>query len=436
MKTELKKLKNSEVEINFELDEKEFEEYLQKALEHLKEHVKVDGFRKGNVPKEMVEKRVGQENVLMEAGDLAVKKTYSKFVVDNKLEPIGDPDVQIVKIAKGNPFLFKVIVAVLPEVELPDYKEIVASVKVGKVEVDEKEIEEAIVYLQKSRAIFTDKTTGAEKKDYVKIEYQNEHIGGGKPVKDMFILGEAGFLPDFEDNLLGMKPGDEKEFTAKFPANTPNEMGSDASEAGSAGSPVSGKEGTFKVKMVAIQVMALPGINDEFAKQLGAFDTLVALKENLKTGISLEKGENERMRARGEMVSKIAEKIKFELPEKMVAYEQERLLEDMKNQIASQFKISFEEYLASVKKTEEEIKSSFKLEAEKRIKNFLVLRQIGKVETIEVSAPELEEEMNKVSKRYSKEQLEKIDINELREYSKGAIFNEKVFNFLETFSPK
>ena len=441
MKTELKKLKNSEVEINFELDEKEFEEYLGKALAHLKEHVKVDGFRKGNVPKEMVEKQVGQENLLMDAGDLAVKKTYSKFVVENKLEPIGDPDVQIVKIAKGNPFLFKVTVAVLPEIELPDYKEIVSQVKVGKVEVDEKEIEEAIVYLQKSRATFTDKTTGAEKKDYVKIEYQNEHIGGGKPVKDMFILGEAGFLPDFEDNLLGMKPGDEKEFTAKFPENTPDKS-------------LAGKEGVFKVKMVAIQVMDLPQINDEFAKQLGAFDTLVALKENLKTGIGLEKGENERMRARGEMVSKIAEKIypvksaeggvsqdakqfngvKFELPEKMVKYEQERLFEDMKNQIASQFKIGLEEYLASVKKTEEEIKSSFKLEAEKRIKNFLVLRQIGKAENIEVSATELEEEMNKVSKRYSKEQLEKIDINELREYSKGAIFNEKVFQFLENLS--
>src|SRR3989338_10069679 len=126
MKTDLKKLEKSLVEINFELDEKEFQTYLDKALEHLKSHVKMDGFRKGNVPKEMVEKQVGPENLLMEAGDLAVNDSYKKFVEENKLEPIGPPDVKIIKIAKGNPFLFKVTVSVLPEITLPDYKEIVS----------------------------------------------------------------------------------------------------------------------------------------------------------------------------------------------------------------------------------------------------------------------------------------------------------------------
>ncbi len=426
MKTELKKLKNSEIEVNFELDEKEFEEYLQRALLHLKEHVKVDGFREGQVPLEMVAKKAGTENVLMEAGDLAVKKSYSKFVKENNLEPIGDPDVQIIKIAKGNPFLFKVTVAVLPEIELPDYKTIASKIKGNEISVDEKEIEEAIVYLQKSRAKFTMENRSAQAKDFVEIEYINKDINGGKEVKDRFILGDGGFVKDFEDNLLGMKSGEEKEFTSKLPENMPDKT-------------MAGKNSSFKVKMVSVQKMELPEINDEFAKQLGAFDSLVALKSNLKEGIGLEKNENERMRARGEMVSRIAEKVfdlpaQAGLPEKMVKYEQERLFEDLKNQIASQFKISFEEYLASVKKTEEEIRGSFKLEAGKRIKNFLVLRQIGKAENIEVSTSELEEEMNKVSKRYSKEQLEKIDIHELREYSKGAIFNEKVFQFLEKLS--
>ena len=141
------------------------------------------------------------------------------------------------------------------------------------------------------------------------------------------------------------------------------------------------------------------------------------------------------------MVSKITEKVKFDLPEKMVEYEQARLFEDLKNQIAKNFKMPFEDYLSSIKKTEEEIKASFTLEAEKRIKNFLVLRQIGKVENIEVSEKELEEEMNKALKKYSiptgrqaKDQLEKIDINELKDYNKGAIFNEKVFQFLENTS--
>ena len=122
MKTELKKLKNSEIGIEFELTAEEFAKHFEKALLHLKDHVKMDGFRKGHVPASMVEEKVGKENLLMEAGDLAVKKSYHTFLKENNIEVIGGPDVQILKIAKGNPLLFKVKVSVLPEIELPNYK--------------------------------------------------------------------------------------------------------------------------------------------------------------------------------------------------------------------------------------------------------------------------------------------------------------------------
>ncbi len=420
MKTEIKKLPKSELEINFELDEIEFVGFIDKALEHLKGHVKMDGFRKGHVPKEMVEKKVGQENLLMEAGDLAVKDAYTKFVIEQKLEPIGEPEVKITKIAKGSPLLFTAKVSVLPDIELPDYKKIVGEIKGLEISVEPKEIDEALIYLQKSRAKFSQIDRAAENKDFVEIEYTNENINSGKVVKDRFILGEGGFMKDFEDNVLGMKAGDEKEFTAKFPDNAPNNL--------------AGKESSFKVKMLSVQKMELQEINDEFAKSLGMFDSLVKLKENLLGGITLEKKEAELQRKRGEILQKISEKIKFELPEKMVEYEQKRLLEDLKMQVQSQFKLEFEDYLKSVKKTEEEVKATFKLDAEKRIKNFLVLRQIGKAENVEVSEAELDEEANRELKKYSKEQAAKIDIRQLKEYSKGAVFNEKVFQKLESFS--
>ncbi len=437
MKTEIKKLPKSELEIDFELSDVEFAVFIDKALEHLKGHVKMDGFRKGHVPKEMVEQRVGQENLLMEAGDLAVKDAYTKFVVEQKLEPIGEPEVKITKIAKGNPLLFTIKVAVLPDIKLPDYKKIVSEIKGLEVSVEPKEIDEALVYLQKSRAKFSQVDKPAGLKDFVEIEYTNENINSGKIVKDRFILGEGGFMKDFEDNVLEMKAGEEKEFRAKFPDNAPNNL--------------AGKESSFKVKMLSVQKMELAEINDEFAKSLGMFDSLVKLKENLLGGITLEKKEAELQRKRGEILQKISEKIKFyteggsppkdgqaasggELPEKMVEYEQKRLLEDLKMQVQSQFKLEFEEYLKSVKKTEEEIKASFKVDAEKRIKNFLVLRQIGKAENVEVTEEELTEEANREMKKYSKEQAAKIDIRQLKEYSKGAVFNEKVFQKLESFS--
>src|SRR5581483_3815291 len=186
-------------------------------------------------------------------------------------------------------------------------------------------------------------------------------------------------------------------------------------------------------KMLAVHTMELPEISDEFAKALGAFDNLVALKENLKEGITLEKKESEKQRRRGEMLEKISGQITFDIPEKMVDFEEQRLLDDLKNQVNSQFKISFEQYLASVKKTEEEIKKSYRVEAEKRIKNFLVLRQIGKQEKVEVSQEEIAQEVTRLTKNYSQEQLRQLDRNQLKEYSKGAIYNEKVFQILETF---
>src|SRR3989344_4069954 len=411
MKTDFKKLEKSQMEINFELTSEEFNKYIDKALESLKKQVKMDGFRQGNVPKEIVEREVGQENLLMEAGDLAVKESYTKFVNENNLEPIGNPEVQILKIAKGNPFSFKVKVSLLPEIELPDYKKIASEVKSIEISVDEKEIEEALNYLQKSHAKFSQIDRGVEKGDFVEIEYSNENINKDKEIRDKFIMGEGGFMKDFEDNLIGMKAGDIKEFKSKFPDGTPNKE-------------LAGKESLFKVKVISVQKMELQEINDEFAKSLGVFDNLVKLKENLREGITIEKEEMEKQRKRGEILEKVSLKINFDLPETMIEYEQIRLFEDLKNQVAQNAKIDFDEYLKSIKKTEEEIKKSFRNEAEKMIKNFLVLRQIGKQENIEVTGEELEEELNKSIKNYTKEQLDKIDINQMKEYTKGAIFNE------------
>ncbi len=423
MKTNQQKLEKSQVEITFELDEQEFSKYIDKALEHLKSHVKMDGFRKGKVPANMIEEKVGAESLLMEAGDIAVKESYGKYVTDNNLEPIGPPEVQIKKIAKGNPFLFTVKIEVLPDVELPDYKTIASKVKGLEVSVSPQEVDDAIIYLQKSRAKFSQIDRPAEKKDFIEINYSNEHINQGKEIKDKFVLGDGGFQPGFEDNMVGMNVGDKKEFVSRFPDNHPDKS-------------LAGKDATFKVELVSVQKMELPEINDQFAKELGAFDTLVALKENIKEGVAVEKKESERQRKRGDILESISKEAKFELPEKMVIYEQGRLFENLKTQMTQNLKITFEEYLSSIEKTEEEIKASYRLEAEKRIKGFLILRQMARTEKVEVSDAEIQEEMNKFVRSYSKEQIDKIDIKQLKEYTKDTIINEKIFQQLENFSQK
>lgn len=421
MKTNFKKLNNSQIEIEFELEVDEFSKYVEKALNHLKEHVKIDGFRQGNVPLKIVEEKVGNENLLMEAGDLAVKESYQKFIKENNIEPIGNTQVEIKKIAKGSPMEFKITVSAIPQIELPDYKEVASGIKIREISVEPQEIDDAINYLQKSRAKISQQEKAAENKDFVAIEYQNESINNGKEVKDQFILGEGGFMKDFEENIIGMKAEDQKEFSAKFPDNHPDKS-------------LAGKDAKFKVKVISVNKVELPEINDDFAKSMGAFDTLVSLKESIKEGINVEKKEEERHRRRGEIMEKISEKINFDVPQVMVEYEEKRLFDNFKSQIDQNLKISFEEYLSSIKKSEEEIRGSFNMEAKKRIKDFLVLREIGRKENIQVSDEEIEKKTAEFMKTYSKEEISKIDINQIKEYTKDTLFNEKVFQILENFS--
>lgn len=420
MKINQKKIGKSQIEITFELTPEEFKEHFNHAFLHLKEHIKVDGFRQGNVPDKMVEEKVGKENLLMEGGEHAVKHVYYDFVSENKLEPIGEPEVHIVKISQGGELIFTAKIAILPEIILPDYKEIAKKVKGQEILVTEQEIIDSINYLQKTRAKFFPKegspSTGSgqtEKNDFVEIEYQSKEIENNKLIKDKFILGEGGMIKGFEDAILGMKAGQEKEAAIKFPENSTRK-------------DLAGKDIVFKIKIISVQKMELPEINDEFAKTLGAFDTLVSLKESVKTGIIAEKTEAEKQRKRAEILDKISEKVNFDIPEKLVEYEKDRLFEDLKNNIAQNFKMKFEDYLATVKKTELEIKETFGKEAEKRIKSFLVLRKIGKAENIQVSEKELEEEIRK-------EKSTGIDTEQLKEYAKGVIYNEKIFNLLESF---
>jgi trigger factor len=416
MKAEQKKLEKSQIEITFELTEEEFKHFIDHALDNFKKHVKVDGFRPGQAPNKLVQDKIKPESLLMEAGDIAVREIYAKYILENKLEPVGNPEVSIVKIAQGSPFEFKATITVLPDVELPDYKEIARAVKGKDIAVAEEEIQDSINYLQKTRAKMSLKNGPAELKDFVEITYQSKEIENNKEIKDQFILGEGGFMKGFEDGIVGMKAGEEKDVKVKLRE----------------------KDANFKIKMISVQKMELPEINDEFAKQLGGFSALVALKTSIKDGILAEKTEAEKQRRRGEILERIAEKSLFEMPVAMVEYEQQRLLEDLKNKITHNIKITFEEYLASVKKTEAEIKETYQKEAEKRLRGFLVLRQLGKKENIEVSEKELEEEVEKALKNYYQEHAGhdhgEIDRAELKEYTKGVIINEKIFTLLENLS--
>jgi trigger factor len=358
---------------------------------------------------------------LAQAADLAVKDKYPQAVYKENIEPISSPEVNIIKLAKGNPFEFKVKVSVLPDIVLPDYKMIASKVEKKQVSITDKDVEDALKWTQQSKAIFTTLGRGAKKDDFIEIEYQSPQLENNKIFEDKFIFGKANVAPGFEENLEEMKKDEQKEFNIVFPKEHNNKM-------------LAGKNIAFKVKIKSVQKMELPELNDEFAKKLGKFEDLKALRNNIKENLGKEKELEQKQKTRNEILEKIAQDCKCEIPEILVENQKDNLLEDLKQKVDQGLKIPFTEYLTQIKKTEKEIKDSFKDPAEKRVKNFLALREIGKKEEIKISKEEIEEETNKTLKNYpDKEEVKKIDIERLKDYTESAMYNEKVFKKLESF---
>jgi len=453
MKTSVKKLPKSQIELKIEVSAEEFNQFIEKAAAELGKDLEIKGFRKGKVPKEIIEKEVGSEKILIEAADLTVEENYKKAILENKIEAILQPKIEIRKLAKGDSFIFLAKTAVLPEIKLPDYKKIASKIKRKKNIVEEKEITEALKWLQKSRAKFTLKNQAAEIGDFVEIEYcrstplsepRPSRAGSLKPKeadyhetwKDAFILGEGHFLPGFEEKLIGMRAGpasapdgatagkEEKEFSLTIPEKHPLRK--------------YGREITLKVKMNSVQDVELPEIGDQLAKSLGKFENLAELKKNIKEGLNLEKERAESQRVKNEILEEINQASEYEVPEVLITREQEQMLENLKRNVPDSFKIPFVDYLKKIKKTEKEILDSFLPEARKKVKNFLVLREIGKREKIEVSENEIKEEVNKILKNYQNiETAQKnLDSEKLKDYTKEAIKNEKIFQLLEQFTTK
>ncbi len=430
MKFNKKNLPNSQLEIEIELSSDELDNYINQAVLRLGENLEIEGFRKGTAPKEIIEQRIGKENILVEAADMAVKDNYKKVILENNIEAIQEPEIKILKLAVGNPFSFKIKTAILPEIELPDYKKIASEVPKNKVVVEEKEIGESLEWIRKSRAKFISKNGTCQKGDFVEIIYSSPQIENNKEIKDGFILGEGHFIPGFEESLFGLEAGQEKEFSLDAPPNSSIKN-------------LAGEKVGFKVKINSVQKVELPEIDDQFAKNIGNFENLEALKKNLKEGIGSEKEQMESRKQRAEILeriskacfdSEISQKTNPAIPEILIKKEHSLMLADFKKNVENNFKISFQEYILNTGKSEKEIEESILKEAKKRVKNFLILREIGKKEKIEVLEKELEEEVNKVFKKYPDiKEKEKLDLEKLKLYTEGVIRQEKVFKLLENF---
>lgn len=394
-----------------------------KAAEALSLHLEIDGFRKGKAPYEVVKQYAGSARVFEEAAYIIIEKKYREALAKSDLKIIGRPKIEIKKIAEGNQLVFNMTMALYPEVKLADYKAIAEkSTKEKKpVEVNEKELSEALSFIRRSKRKEIAVSRPAQKGDRVEVDFEIRSAGvkieGGESKNHPIELGEGKFIPGFEDGILGMAAGEEKTFSITASLDYAKEN-------------LRGKTLDVKVRINLVFEVATPELTDEFAKSLGQFETAQALKDNIREGLRAEKEEAEKERVRNLLAQKIAEKSEIDIADILIDQEVDKMIMEMETSV-KQHGVVFEQYLATLKKTRDDLKKDFKEPAERRVRISLVLSEIAKKEDVKLDESEVKRRMDEVLVRQQLASAGNIDFDLLHNYVSGIMRNEKVFELLE-----
>ena len=369
-----------------------------------------------------IEKTLGRPKILVEAAERSVEELYPKIVVEKNLEIIGRPEIEIKK-ADEDEFFWRAKASVLPEIKLADYKDIAKSEEKKKVSVEKKEIDDSIDYLQKSRAEIKDADRPAELGDLVEVDFEGRVAGvkleGSQSKNHPAVLGEGKLIPGFEDELAGLKVGEEKDFSVQAPADYWEQN-------------LRGKKIDFHVKVIKVRERKLLDLNDEFAKKLGHFENLENLKSSVNEGLLVEKQEKEKERRRAAIVEKVAVSSSMDLPELLVDEEIKKMVHELSHTVERNG-LKLEDYLAHVKKSADDLHKEFRQEAEKRVRVALVMREVARCEQVKISDEELDSKTQEILRTVPPEDQKKIDIADLKVYANGILRNQKVFEILESY---
>ena len=399
MSVQVEKLEKNMAKLTVEVPAEEVEKALQAAYMKEKNKISIPGFRKGKVPRAMIEKMYGAAVFYEEAANILIQDNYAAAMEESKEDIVSRPTIDIVQIESGKPFIFTAEVAVRPEVTLGKYK----GVQVTKIDttVTDEEVEAALEKeQQKNSRTVTVTDRPVANGDTAVIDFEGFVDGvafeGGKGENHPLEIGSHSFIDTFEDQLVGPNAGDEVEVNVTFPEKYQ-------------AADLAGKPAVFKVKINEIKAKELPELNDEFASEVSEFDTLAEYKEDLRKHLEVEK-ENEAKRTKeDEAIKKIIDKSTMEIPEAMIETQCENMINEFAQRIA-QSGLSMEQYMQFSGMTIDGLKEQVRPEAETRIKSSLVLEQIAKEENIEVSEDEINAEVEKMAAQYG------MEADKLKEY--------------------
>lgn len=425
--SEIKKLADSQKEIKVCVPWDEWKKYIDAAVADFSKEIKIQGFRSGKAPRDMVEKKVGTGALLEAAAQRAVQGTYPKIVLENKIDAIGAPKAEILKLAESNDLEYKVICAVIPEVAMKPWKNAIEKINKEynkkKAEVSKEEIDKELENITKSRVQHVKVERAAKDGDNVLLDFEAKRDGvpieNGSSKNHPLILGRGVFIPGFEEQVIGMKAGEIKDFELTFPK--------DYHDKGLAGNPAQ-----FMVTVNEVQERKSPELSDEFAKSLGKFKDLADMRKSVTEGMEEEKKHELKEKRRAEIIDALIEATQTELPEILIHEELHKMINEFGMQLEG-MGMTFDQYLMQIKKTIDDLEKEWEPQAIKRVKAALALEEVAKEKEINVPNEEVEAEMNKTLAQYKKiKDVEKnIDLGKLYNYIKGMMQNEKVLEMLE-----
>lgn len=392
MSVQVEKLENSMAKLTIEASADELEKALQNAYLKNKNKISIPGFRKGKVPRQMIEKMYGPAIFYEDAANEIIPEAYEKAVEECGEDIVSSPEIDVTQIEKGKPFIFTALVALKPEIKLGKYK----GVKVDKadVTVTDEEVDAEINKERENNARNIEVTDRAVKDgDMTVLDFEGFVDGvafeGGKGENYPLTIGSGAFIPGFEEQLVGAEIGKEVEVNVTFPEDYQAEE-------------LKGKAATFKCTVKEIKEKELPELDDEFASEVSEFETLAEYKADVKTKLTEKKEKEAKDAKEAAVIEAIVNDSEMEIPEAMLKTQQKQMVDEFAQRIQMQG-LSIDQYFQFTGTTYDKMIEQVKPQAEKRIKSRLVLEAVVKAENIAASDEDYEEELKTMAEAYQME---------------------------------
>ncbi|HEY8999041.1 MAG TPA: trigger factor [Candidatus Saccharimonadales bacterium] len=421
MQAQLKKISDTKVQLTLTADTETLANAKQAALAELAKEVRVQGFRPGKAPANLVEKQVSQQALQSEFLDRVMNVMYSKALDDHKLHPVAQPEVKVQKFVPFDTVEIEAIVEVIGEVKLPDYTKMKVAKKPVKVEA--KEVDEVVENLRERASEKKDVDRAAKLTDQTWIDFKGtdaktkEPIAGADGENYPLVLGSGNFIPGFEEELIGLKTNDEKTFDITFPKDYGVK-------------DLQGRKVSFTVTINKVQEVVKPKLDEEFLKKVGPFKTLAELKADIKGQLEQEKEEQAARDYADEVLLGVTKKATVAIPESLISEQIDRLIDDQRRNLVYSGQ-TWQEFLKSEGVDEDGYRKKIQPDAELRVKAGLVLAEVAEKEKVTVTADDLSAQIQMLKGRYTDPKMQaELDTPEARRDIASRILSQKTVDKL------